>query len=312
MSRNYTVTGGAGFVGATVVRRLLERGDGVTVLDSGEAAGFDNLDGLRERLRVVTGDVRDQTRLEDALDGAEAIVHLAARVSVPRSIDDPLDNYAANVDGTVRLLETARHRRVGRFVFVSSNATIGGHQPPMQEGLTPRAVSPYGAAKVAGEAYVYAYGRAYGLDAVSLRLSNVYGPWSAHKTSAVAAFIKAYLAGGPLVIRGSGEQTRDLVHVDDVAAAVITALDAPPDAIGGEVFQIGSGEETSLNQLAAILFEVGGRAVPIERQPPSAGDVARNFSDISKARRVLGWTPQVSLRDGIAATLDWFRARRRD
>ena len=305
------VTGGAGFIGATLVRRLLERGDSVTILDSGVAAGLGHVDALGEHARLISGDIRDTARIEQAVNGCDAAIHLAAQVNVPRSMDDPLGDLAVNVDGTVRLLEAARQHGIGRFIFASSNAAVGGHLPPMHEGLAPWPVSPYGAAKAAGEAYVHAYHSAYGREGVSLRFANAYGPWSAHKSSVVASFIRAWLGGGPLVLRGTGEQTRDFVHVDDVCRMIIACLDAPAEQVAGEVFQVGSGQETSLLELADLIFDVGGHGVPIEHEAPSAGDVARNYSDILKARRVLGWQPEVTLRDGIAQTLDWFRGHRR-
>ncbi|CAN5636327.1 NAD-dependent epimerase/dehydratase family protein [soil metagenome] len=301
-------------MGASLVRSLLERGDQVSVLDSGLAAGLAAVDGTPAE--ILAADIGDAPALDRALDrgltDCDAIIHLAAQVSVPRSMEAPLDDMRVNVDASLRLLDAARRRGVRRFVFASSNAAVAGHQPPMHEGLVPYPVAPYGAAKASVEVYLRAYHRAYGLAGVALRFANAYGPWSAHKSSVVASFVKAFLRGGPLVIRGSGEQTRDFIHVDDVTRIIVACLDAPEKDIAGEVFQVGSGRETSLNELAQLLFEVGGHSVPIDHQPPSAGDVPRNVSDVSKAQRVLGWTPQVALRDGLAQTLDWFRGQRAD
>lgn len=305
MSSRILVTGGAGFIGASVVQALLGRADDVVVLDSGIAAGFGNLKGGTAEL--VRADIRDIEAVRRAVAGCSAIVHLAAQASVPESIANPIEDLSVNVDASLALLETARDTGVGRFVFASSNAVVSGHPPPAHEGLAPLPVSPYGAAKAAVEAYLHAYRAAYGLEGVALRFANAYGPWSAHKTSVVAAFVKAYLAGGPLLIRGTGEQTRDYVYVDDVTAMVLSCLDAPAELVGGEVFQTGTGVETSLLELTDALFEVGGRSVRIEHAPPSPGDVPRNVSDVSKAKHQLGWSPTVSLRDGLARTLDWFR-----
>lgn len=157
------------------------------------------------------------------------------------------------------------------------------------------------------EAYLRAYSEAYGLETVALRFSNAYGPWSIHKSSVVAAFIKAYLKGGPMRINGSGEQTRDFVHVEDIAAVVLECLDAPAERVAGEVFQVGAGQETSLLQLARLLFDVGSGQGPIEHAVPSPGDVPRNVSDIGRARAVLGYEPRVALHDGLAETVQWFR-----
>jgi UDP-glucose 4-epimerase len=301
----YLVTGGAGFVGATVTRALLDHGDEVTVVDSGAAAGFDYVEATSARL--IKADIRDRNAINRALEGCRAIVHLAAQASVPESIAHPLDDLAINVDASLGLLEAARERRIDRVVFASSNAVIGGHPPPAHEELVPLPVSPYGAAKAAIETYLRAYQAAYGLSGVALRFANAYGPWSAHKGSVVAAFIRAYLAGGPLIIRGDGRQTRDFVHVDDVAAIVLACLDAPAELVTNQIFQVGTGQETSLLELAQTLFEVGGGPVPIRHEPPSAGDVPRNVSDISKATRVLHYSPKIGLSDGLADTLDWFR-----
>jgi UDP-glucose 4-epimerase len=299
------VTGGAGLVGATVTRLLLDRGDEVTVLDSGVAAGFSALDGTSARL--VRGDIRDRAQVEAALDGCTAIIHLAAQASVPGSIAEPVEDLEINVRGSLNLLETARATGIRRIVFSSSSSVVAGHPPPTHELLVPNPVSPYGAAKAAVEAYLRAYTAAYGLEGVSLRFSNAYGPWSRHKTSVVASFIRAYLDGGPLIVNGDGTQTRDFVHTSDVAAAVLAALDGPTDKVAGETFQVATGVETSLLSLAREIFRAGGGDVPIEHRPPSAGDVPRNVSDISKARRLLGYEPRTQLSQGIAQTLQWFR-----
>ncbi|MEX2548348.1 MAG: NAD-dependent epimerase/dehydratase family protein [Chloroflexota bacterium] len=305
MSSRILVTGGAGFIGAGVVHALLHRGDGVVVVDSGSAAGFGYVEGTDATL--VKADLRESEIVDRALDGCSAIVHLAAQTSVPQSIADPLEDLAVNVDSSIALLEAARRHGINRFIFASSNAVVGGHPPPAHEGLVPYAVSPYGAAKAALEAYLRAYCEAYGFEGVSLRFANAYGPWSGHKSSVVAAFIKAYLRGGPLTIRGTGTQTRDFVHVDDVTGVVLACLDAPTALIAGRTFQVGTGTETSLSDLAGLLFEVGGAPVAVEHVPASAGDVERNVSDIALARRTLDFNPRVSLHDGLAGTLEWFR-----
>jgi UDP-glucose 4-epimerase len=299
------VTGGAGFIGATVVRDLVGRGAEVVVLDSGICAGFANLDGVAAR--VVRADIRELDAVRVALEGCAAIVHLAARASVPESIADPLADAAVNLDGTLGLLDAARIAGVRRFVFASSNAVVGGHPPPAHEGLVPLPVSPYGAAKAAVEGYLHAYGRAYGLEGVALRFANAYGPWSGHKNSVVAAFIKAYLAGGPLIMRSTGEQTRDFIHVADVSAMVAACLDAPPELVASQVFQVGTGHETSLLELARQLFEAGGAQVPIRHEAASPGDVPRNVSDISRATEALGFAPRVGLAEGLRQTIEWFR-----
>jgi UDP-glucose 4-epimerase len=305
LSAQYLVTGGAGFIGTAVVRSLLERGGRVAVLDSGGAAGFGYLDGLD--VNLVEGDVRDHVALKRAVAGCEYVVHLAAQPSVPASIEAPMADHDVNVLAALRLLEAARAAGVRRLIFGSSNAVVAGHPPPASERLTPLPVSPYGAGKAAVEAYLSAYHRAYGLEAVALRFANAYGPWSLHKSSVVASFIRAFLDGGPITVRGDGRQTRDFVHVRDVAALILRCLDAPSEAVAGEVFQAGTGRETSLLDLVDLLSRVGGREVAVQWLAAAPGDVERNFSDVSKARRVLDFRARVELPDGLAETLDWFR-----
>ena len=213
------ITGGAGFIGAGVVRALLERGDAVVVFDSGAAAGFGYLG--ETGAEIVEAGLLDVAALDRAVVGCDSIVHLAGQTSVPNSVADPVADAAINVDGSIGLLEAARAHGINRFVFASSNAVVAGHPPPTNEEMTPNPVAPYGAAKASVEAYLRAYGAAYGLEGVALRFANAYGPRSAHKTSVVAAFVRAYLSGGPLVIRGDGHQTRDFVYVSDVAAAIV-------------------------------------------------------------------------------------------
>ena len=299
------MTGGAGFIGATLVRALLARGNSVVVLDSGAVAGFHNLAGVPAR--IVVGDIGDAAVVSDAMADVDAVVHLAAQAGVVQSISDPLADHSVNVVGSLNILEAARATGVRRFVFASSNAVLGNQAPPLNEQLVPNPVSPYGASKAAVEAYLGAYCAAYGLEGVALRFANAYGPWSAHKPSVVAAFVMAHLGGGPLVIHGTGHQTRDLVHADDVAACIIACLEAPAADVSGETFQVGTGIETSLLDLAKVLFEVAGGKVEIRFGQPSPGDVARNVSDISKIQRVLGYSPRVGLHQGLEQTVTWFR-----
>jgi len=167
-------------------------------------------------------------------------------------------------------------------------------------------VAPYGAAKLAVEGYLHAYYQSYGIVTTALRFSNAYGPFALHKQSVVAAFIKAYLGDRPLIVYGDGSQTRDFVHVDDLVRLMLLALDAPEENVAGQVFQAGTGRETTVAELAALILEVGGRPGRIEHRPARHGDVARNFSDVGKAERMLAYRPTVELRDGLARTVRWF------
>jgi UDP-glucose 4-epimerase len=300
------VTGGAGFVGASLVRALEARGDDVLVVDSLQMAGRSYLRGTEAR--ILAADLGEPGVIEKAVDGVDSVIHLAAQTGVPASIEAPLDDLANNVVLTVRLLDAARRARIQRVIVASSNAAVGRvAEQPIGEQALPHPVAPYGAAKLAAEGYVMAYAESYGLAASAIRFSNSYGPYALHKVSVVAAFIKAYLAGRPLVVYGDGSQTRDFVHVDDLVAQLLLTLDAPPELVAGEIFQAGSGRETSVLTLAHTVLEIGGRTASIEHAPARHGDVARSYSDIRKAARILGYRPHVELEEGLTRTLAWFR-----
>jgi UDP-glucose 4-epimerase len=201
---------------------------------------------------------------------------------------------------------------VPRFVFASSNAAAGDHPPPADETDLPHPVSPYGASKLAGEAYCQAYAATYGMAACALRFSNAYGPRSLHKKSVVAAWLRAALAGEPVTIHGDGEQTRDFVYADDLAGAVIKALDAPETAVAGELFQVGTGRETTINELAKAVERAVGQALDVRRAKARQGDVRRNVARVDKAADRLGYRAGVTLDEGLARTARWFEAALRD
>jgi UDP-glucose 4-epimerase len=238
--------------------------------------------------------------------GADAVVHLAARAGIPDSVTDPLGTFEVNVRQTVGLLDAARRGGSDRFIFASSNAAAGDHAPPADETDLPHPRSPYGASKLAGEAYCQAYAATYGMAACALRFSNAYGPRSLHKKSVVAAWMRAALAGEPVTIHGDGEQTRDFVFAGDLAAAVLAAIDAPAGVVAGELFQVGTGTETTINALAAAIGRAVGRPLEIRSVPARAGDVRRNVSRVDKAAERLGYRSSVPLATGLAATAAWF------
>ncbi len=191
-------------------------------------------------------------------------------------------------------------------MLASSNAAAGDHEPPADETDLPHPRSPYGASKLAGEAYCQAYAATYGMAACALRFSNAYGPRSLHKKSVVAAWLRVALAGGALTIHGDGEQTRDFVYVRDLAAAVVAALDAPEDVVAGELFQVGTGRETTINELAAAIGNAVGRPLEVRHEPARAGDVRRNVSRVDKAAAALGYRAAVGLEAGLLETARWF------
>ena len=265
---------------------------------------------------------RNQTRAEDvrfrvlrlleenptASQGADVIVHLAANTGVAPSVEDPRADCQTNVIGTLNMLEAARHAQVGRFVFASSGAPLGVQTPPLHEEMAPHPASPYGASKLAGEGYCSAYFHSFGVETVALRFGNVYGEGSTRKASVVAKFIKQALAGEVLEIYGDGSQTRDFIHIGDLIRAIHAAATRP--GIGGDVFQIATSRETTVGELTEKLVAVLKEETGIEAQwingASRTGDVARNFSDTTRARERLGWQAETELDKGLRQTVRFF------
>jgi UDP-glucose 4-epimerase len=300
------VTGGCGFIGANLVPLLLERGTAVRVLDTFAAGGPERLPA--GDVEVLEGDVRDADAVARAAAGADAVIHLAAAGNVADSVADPLANFEVNARGTLNVLQAAEQAGVARFVFASTGgALIGDADPPVDESSVPRPISPYGASKLAGEGYCHAFRGSYGLGTIALRFANVYGPRSEHKKGAVTVFIKRALGGEPLTIYGDGAATRDFIHVDDLCAGILAALERRE--VSG-VVHLASERETSIAELARIVRDAAGADVPVEHLPPRRGEVERNFAIARHAAEVLGFRPAVDLEEGIARSVDWFRATR--
>lgn len=296
------VTGGAGFIGANLVRMLVQHGYQVTVLDNLSTGQRGVLDGLE--VDLIEGDILDAEMVGRLLAGCDGVVHLAAQTGVPGSLADPMADCRVNVLGTLTLLEACRQAGTRRFVFASSNAPLGRQLPPATEDKAPLPISPYGASKLAGEAYCLAYHGSWNLGTVILRFGNVYGPFSAHKNSVVARFFKDISAQGRITVDGDGQQTRDFVYVGDLCRAVLLALQSE---LAGEVFQIATGVETSIRELTLLIQEVVGRDVGLQYGPARQGDIWKNYSMIAKARKMLAWEPEVELGDGVAETWRWFQ-----
>jgi UDP-glucose 4-epimerase len=288
------------------VRDLAGRGYSVRVLDDLSSAHPEHLDGISHE--AVTGDIRDGAVVRAAFDGADAVVHLAASTSVLESVEDPGPTFSINVAGTLSVLQAARESGVRRLVNASSNAALGEHPPPLDERTLPRPMSPYGASKLAAEAYCSGFAGTYGFATTSLRFANVYGPYSGHKTSVVAKFVRRMLAGEPLTVYGDGRQTRDFIHVDDIVQGIRLALELPH---GEPVFQIATGRETSVLELVERLGDCAGGPPRIEWLPAAAGEVRRNSSSIELARTRLGFEPAFDLDAGLPATWRWLEAHLR-
>jgi len=323
---NWLVTGGCGFLGTSFIRSLLEEnGHSVRIVDNLTVGTREDLAsvgrfsespaedvgpmGTRDaEIELVAGDILDEGLAPRAAEGADVIVHLAANTGVAPSVEDPRKDCLSNVIGVLNYLEAARHGGVKRFVFASSGAAVGEVEPPLHEELASHPVSPYGSSKLAGEGYCSAYFRTFGVETVALRFGNVYGPLSGHKNSAVARFIKRAMDGETLEIYGDGTQTRDFIFIGDLIRAI--KLSATVDGVGGEVFQIATSSETSvqelIDKLLPVLADAGMRDVEVRQTAPRLGDVQRNYSDTSKADRLLGWRAEVALDEGIRRTVAWF------
>jgi UDP-glucose 4-epimerase len=297
------VTGGAGFVGSNLVSHLMRAGHDVTVLDDLSAGARPDWWRRRSGPRCIQARVEDESAVRRAARGAEAVVHLAARPGVADSVARPDLDFDANVLGTFNAVDAARRAGVQGFVFASSGAVLAGATPPLREDMPPAPLSPYGASKLYGEGITAAAG-VYGMVGISLRFANVYGPDSAHKNSVISLFIRQALAGKPFTIYGSGKQTRDFLYVEDVCVAIVKALGAAKPG----VYHLGTGVETSVNELAEKVARACGTEFRIERKPPRPGDAARSFVDLSSAQKHLRWTPKVKLDEGLARTADWMRS----
>lgn len=306
-SNGILVTGGAGFVGATLVRRLVTSGYRVRVLDNlttGDPAHLDRVDA-----ELVKGDIRDVAAMDDALSGMAAIIHLAAAGSVIGSVQDPVTNFEVNAIGTFRVLDAARRAGVERVVLASTGgALIGDATPPVSERSLPKPISPYGASKLAGEGYAHAFAKTYAVRTVAIRFGNVYGPWCARKRGVLNVFFESIHSGAPLIIYGDGSSSRDYVHVDDISSALQLALEK--DVPGGTVLHAASGVETPVADLADLCRQAAGvPGHPIEYRPKRAGEVGRNFASYDMANQMLGYTPSVPREVGIPRTWQWFQEK---
>ena len=308
----FLVTGGAGFIGSLLTARLLADGDRVRILDNfstGSMASLPFADAYVSNLEIIRGDIRDLHTMEQAVEGVSAIFHQAAMRAVPRSLVDPLGANDNNVTGTLQVFEVARRAGVRRVVYASSSSVYGdGPQLPLREDQAPAPRSPYAVSKVAGEQYGQVWHRLYGVETVGLRYFNVFGPRQ-DPTSTYAQVIPKFilwgLRGDPLEVHGEGRQSRDFAYIDNVVEANLLAARAPD--VGGEVFNVGCGERVSLLEIIERLEKILGRPLARRHTAARAGDVAHTLADLSKSKRLLGYTPLVNFDNGLARTVEYFR-----
>lgn len=303
------VTGGAGFIGSHIVERLLALGHGVRVIDNFATGRRENLEAFLGDIELIEGDVRDVSTVERAVAGVDVVFHEAALASVPRSVDDPVASNDVNVTGTLNLLVASRDAGVRRVVYASSSSVYGDTpELPKREDMAPSPQSPYAAGKLAAENYCTIFSSLYGLECVSLRYFNVFGPRqdpSSQYAAVVPLFVTALFDGRAPVIFGDGEQSRDFTYVANVVDANILASECPEAA--GAVFNIACGSTTTVNSLLVKLQGVAGTDIAPEHTEVRPGDVRHSFADVSRAADILGLVPGVSLEEGLELTVSSFR-----
>jgi nucleoside-diphosphate-sugar epimerase len=299
------VTGGGGFIGSHLAERLLERGDEVRVLDSFATGRRENLAHLPDA-EVVEGDVQSYERAHHAVRGCDAVLHQAALPSVPRSIQDPLTTNAVNVTGTLNVLLAARDAGVRRVVYASSSSVYGSNEElPKREDQPVAPISPYAVSKLAGEGFCRSFTTIYGLECVSLRYFNVFGPRQdpqSQYAAVIPKFIAAALEGRAPVVFGDGEQSRDFTFIDNVVEANLLALDS--DAGAGQVFNLACGERVSLNDVLRTLSEVAGIELEADYQDPRPGEVRHSQADVGRAREAFGYTASIGFAEGLRRTFE--------
>lgn len=307
--RTFLVTGGAGFIGSHIAEALVARGDRVRVVDNLSTGRLENLEPVKRQVQFIEGDVSDAELMARSVEGVDCIFHQAALASVPRSVESPLDTHAACVTGTATVLDAARRAGVRRVVYAGSSS-VYGDQPfsAKREIDLPAPVSPYGAAKLAGEYYCRAFTATYGLETVVIRYFNVFGPRQDPESpyaAVIPRFITAMLSGRRPVIYGDGLQSRDFTYVANVVEANLLAADAP-DASGRVLNAAGGRSITLLELLAALEDLLGVKANP-QHDPPRPGDIRESMADITLARQVLGYQPHVDLHEGLRRSIDYYR-----
>jgi nucleoside-diphosphate-sugar epimerase len=305
------VTGGAGFIGSHLAERLLVEGHHVRVLDNFSTGRRANIEGFADRIEVLEEDIRDFAAVSRGVRGAEVIFHEAALASVPRSVDDPSASNETNVRGTLNVLLAARDAGVRRVVYASSSSVYGDAPDlPKSEEMAPSPASPYAVTKLAAEHYCHVFTALYGLECVALRYFNVFGPRqdpASQYAAVVPLFVTALLEGQAPVIYGDGEQSRDFTFVTNVVDANIAASTAPGAA--GEVMNIACGSTVTVNELLGRLRGITGSSIEARHEEPRRGDVRHSFADVSKARRILAFSPALGFEEGLRLTVEWFRRR---
>jgi len=311
----YLVTGVAGFIGSSLARELLQRGESVRGLDNFSTGKPENLADLRQHIDFRELDLLDLAGVAQACRGVDFVLHHAAVPSVPRSVANPIETNRANIDGTLNLLVAARDSQVKRMVYASSSSLYGNPanaELPKREDMTPSPISPYAVSKLAGEYYMTSFYRVYGLETVSLRYFNVFGPYqdpSSRYSGVLAIFISRMLTGEQPTIHGDGEQSRDFTFIENVVNANRLACHAPAKEVAGKAFNIACNRRVTLNQAYSLLQRLTGYGGVAKYGPARAGDIKHSLADITLAEKHLGYKPEVGFEEGLKRTVAWYRER---
>jgi len=308
---DYLVTGVAGFIGSSIARALVTRGDRVRGIDNFSTGKRQNLAGL-EGIELIEGDLNDPGLAERACRDIKIIFHEAALPSVPRSVEHPVVSNRANVDATVKLLDAARRSAVRRVIYAGSSSAYGNSPSlPKKEDMLPAPLSPYAVSKLAGEHYMAAFYRVYGLETVTLRYFNVFGPYqdpTSQYSGVLAIFISKMLHNQNPMIYGDGDQSRDFTYIDNVVSGNLLAASADPSKVAGRVFNMATGTSVTLNETVQILRDLTRYAGEVPHGPERSGDVKHSLADITRAKSQFGYEPLVFFPEGLKKTVDWYRS----
>ncbi len=306
---NYLVTGGAGFIGSHLVERLVNDGHAVRVLDNFATGKRDNLAPFLSKIDLLEGDLRNPDDCRRACRDIEIVYHEGAVPSVPKSVEDPVTSHQANVDGTFNILMAARDAKCRRLIYAASSSAYGDlPELPKRESVCPQPLSPYAVNKLAGEYYLLAFYRCFGLQTLSLRYFNVFGPRQDPKSqyaAAIPAFVSAILAGVSPTIYGDGEQTRDFTYIDNVVHANMLAAKAAKTE--GQVVNIACGQRVTVNQIIAQINQLLGKNVPSKHVDERPGDIKHSLADIALAKQIIGYEPLITFEEGLRRAIDWYR-----
>jgi nucleoside-diphosphate-sugar epimerase len=308
----YLVTGTAGFIGSSLVRALLDRGDEVRGIDNLSTGRRENLSDVLKKVDFRQADILDLDAIRQACDGVDYVLHQAAIPSVPKSVLDPLGSNRANADGTLNVLVAARDAKVKRVVYAASSSAYGDTPTlPKHEAMNPNPISPYAVAKLTGEYYMISFYRCYGLETVSLRYFNIFGPRqdpSSPYSGVLAKFSLQMLRGEQPMIFGDGEQSRDFNYIDNAVSANLLACSAPASQCAGRMFNVATGRRATLNETFELLKPLTGYTGTVKYAPERGGDIKHSLADITLAQQHLGYRPLVSFEEGLRRTVEWYRS----